>query len=232
MIGESCEISDKGKSCCSTPAQADEINLKEHWDKTYSNSPEEKLGWYETDLTPTLEMIGKTGLPKSARILNVGAGSSTLIDELLNLEYPNVLAADISKVSLDNLKVRLGNESRKVEWIVDDLTNPAALNKIQPVDLWIDRAVLHFLTDSTDQTTYFNLLKDKVEQNGFIIFAEYNLEGAEKCAGLPVHRYSEEMLSEMLGDDFNLVHSFNHIYTMPSGDLRPYIYALFKRESK
>jgi len=42
--GDSCEISDKGKSCCSTSVQADEINLKEYWDKTYSNSPEDKLG--------------------------------------------------------------------------------------------------------------------------------------------------------------------------------------------
>ena len=232
MIGDSCEISDKGKSCCSTPAQAEQINYKEHWDKTYSNSPEEKLGWYETDLTPTLEMIDKTGLPKTARILNVGSGSSTLIDELLNLEYSNVLATDISKVSLDKLKARLGSESRKVEWIVDDLTNPTLLNKIEPVNLWIDRAVLHFFTERKNQESYFKLLKDKVKKGGFAMFAEFNIEGAGKCSGLNVHRYSEEMLSERLGDDFNLVHSFNHIYTMPSGDLRPYIYALFKRKRK
>ncbi|VAX24436.1 hypothetical protein MNBD_IGNAVI01-346 [hydrothermal vent metagenome] len=232
MKGDSCEITDKGSSCCSTPTQPEQINYKEHWDKTYSNSHEDKLGWYETDLTPTLEMIDKTGLPKSARILNVGAGSSTLIDELLNLEYSNVLATDISKVSLNKLKARLGNESRRVEWIVDDLTNPAALNKIQHVDLWIDRAVLHFFTERNDQKSYFQLLKEKVSENGFVMFAEFNIEGAKKCSGLSVHRYSIEMLSERLGDDFKLLHSFNHIYTMPSGDLRPYVYALFKREVK
>ena len=232
MIGDSCEITDKGSSCRSTPTQPEQINYKEHWDKTYSKSPEEKLGWYETDLTPTLEMIDKTGLPKSAGILNVGAGSSTLIDELLNLKYSNVLATDISKVSLDKLKARLGNKSGRVKWIIDDLTNPVALNKIQPVDLWIDRAVLHFFTRKKDRDAYFVLLKQIVKQNGFTIFAEFNLEGAEKCAGLPLHRYSEEMLAERLGDDFNLVHSFNHIYTMPSGALRPYVYALFKREQK
>ena len=60
MIGDSCEINDKVSSCCSTPTQPEQINYKEHWDKTYSKSPEEKLGWYETDLTPTLEMIDKT----------------------------------------------------------------------------------------------------------------------------------------------------------------------------
>ncbi|NOX17484.1 MAG: class I SAM-dependent methyltransferase [Chlorobi bacterium] len=232
MIGDSCEITDKGNSCRTAPSQPEQINYKEHWDKTYSNSPEEKLGWYETDLKPTLEMIDKTGLPKTARILNIGAGSSTLIDELLNLEYSNVLATDISKVSLDKLKARLGDESRRVEWIVDDLTKPILLGAIQPVDLWIDRAVLHFLTEREDQDIYFTLLKQILKQDGFVLLAEFNLEGAEKCAGLSVHRYNEEMLAARLGNDFKIIHSFNHIYTMPSGAVRPYIYVLFKRKKK
>lgn len=230
MNGESSEINDKGKSYYSTSAQPDAINLKEHWNHVYVNSPEEKLGWYENDLTPTFDMINKTGLSKSARILNIGSGSSTLIDELLSLEYSNISATDISDISLNNLKTRLGKASNKVEWIVDDLTNPTLLDKIQPVDLWIDRAVLHFFTESKDQNIYFNLLKSKVKQGGFVMFAEFNTEGAVKCSGLSVNRYSKEMLIEKLGNDFNLVHSFNHIYTMPSGSLRPYIYALFKRE--
>lgn len=229
MNGESCEISEKGKSCCSAPAQADEINLKEYWDKTYSNSSEEKLGWYETDISPTFNLIDKTGLPKTARILNVGSGSSTLIDELIKQEYSNVLATDISKVSLENLKARLGNESNKVVWIVDDLTNPTLLNQVEPVDLWIDRAVLHFFTKEIDQDSYFTLLKQVVKRNGYVLFAEYNLEGAEKCAGLNVHCYNTEMLAKRLGRDFKLINSFNHIYTMPSGSLRPYIYTLFKK---
>lgn len=209
-----------------------EINLKEHWNKTYSNSPEEKLGWYESDLTPTLEMIKKTGLHKTSRILIIGAGTTTLIDELLKKGYSNLLATDISEISLNKLNVRLGEESNKVEWIIDDLTSPALLSKIQPADFWIDRAVLHFFTEPKDQESYFKLLKSKIKQGGFVKFAEFSTEGAAKCSGLNVHRYSVEMLAERLGSDFNLIHSFNHIYTMPSGALRPYVYALFKKEIK
>jgi SAM-dependent methyltransferase len=208
------------------------INLKEHWNKTYQNNPEDKLGWYETDLTPTLKTIDKTGLPKNAAILNVGAGTSNLIDELLKLEFSNVLATDISEISLNKLKIRLGNKQNKVKWIVDDLTNPTQLNKIKPVDLWIDRAVLHFFTETSEQNIYFNLLKSKVKEGGYAIFAEFSLSGAEKCSGLNVQRYSKEMLSEKLGNSFTLVYNFDHIYTMPSGELRPYIYTLFKRVSK
>ncbi len=223
------ETSEKGSSCCSSKSQKDEVSFKEHWNKTYSNNKDEKLGWFETDVTPSLTMIEKTELPKSARILNVGAGSTTLIDQLLKMGYSNLIATDISEVSLITLKERLGKENNKIEWIVDDLTNPTSLNKITHVDLWIDRAVLHFFTEAIDQDKYFALLKQSVKESGFVLFAEFNLEGAERCSGLPVKRYSKEMLIEKLGSDFILMDSFNYIYTMPSGGLRPYIYALFKR---
>jgi hypothetical protein len=49
-------------------------------------------------------------------------------------------------------------------------------------------------------------------------------------AGLTLHRYSIEELSERLGSSFTLISHFDHIYINPYGDPRPYIYALFKRE--
>ena len=229
MKGESCNINDKGKSCCSTTTEINnEVNLKEHWDKAYLNSPEDKLGWYETDHSPMLRLILKTGLNKSARILNVGSGSTTLVDELLNKGYSNIIATDISEVALKKLEDRTG--SNKVEFIIDDLTKPIKLKEIEPVDLWIDRAVLHFFTEETDQKIYFDLLKSKTQSKGYVILAEYNLSGAELCAGLPVHRYSKEMLTEKLGADFELIDSFEYIYIMPSGAERPYIYALFRKK--
>lgn len=223
---QSCDITDKGSSCCSH-APAEDKDLKTHWDNTYRNSPEEKLGWYETDLSPTLTLIDRINLPSNARILNVGAGSTTLVDELLDKGYTQVIATDISAVALDFLKARVGDEH--VEYIVDDLTSPKLLNDIDWVDLWIDRAVLHFFTAEKEQSSYFDLLKRRVAKGGYVILAEYSLDGAAKCAGLDVHRYSMEMLAEKLGNDFQLVESFEHTYTMPSGDLRPYIYTLFYR---
>ena len=72
------------------------------------NSPEEKLGWHETDLSPTLNLIAKTGLNKSARILNVGAGSTDLIDELLALGYSNLVATDLSGAAIKKLTDNIG----------------------------------------------------------------------------------------------------------------------------
>lgn len=216
------------KSCSSVQFQNGKIDLSKHWDKAYLNNPEEKLGWYESDLRPTLNLISKTGLNKSARILNVGAGSTTLIDELLKTGYSNLIATDISKIALKKLEDRLG--SGKIECIVDDLTNPTKLKKIAPVDLWIDRAVLHFFIKKTDQDTYFDLLIGKIKSNGFALIAQFNLSGATMCSGLPVHRYNKEMLIEKLENNFELAESFNHTYITPSGAERPYIYTLFRRK--
>lgn len=228
LMGDSCDIDDKSSSCC-TPAK-EEKNLQAHWDKAYLNSQNEKLGWYEEVPEETICLIEKCNLSADAVILNVGAGTTTLIEFLLLMGYENVIATDISETSLNKLKQNLGAEKDKVEWIVDDLTRPTLLNRIDPVDLWVDRAVLHFFTGRQEKKTYFDLVRSKVKKGGFAIFAEFSLEGATKCSGLPVHRYSTEMLAENLGNEFELIGSFNHIYIMPSGSERPYVYTLFRKK--
>lgn len=201
---------------------------KEHWDNVYTNKPHEKLGWYEKDLSPSIELLNLADLKPSSRILNVGAGSTVLIDYLLEQGYENLIATDISEVSLQKLESRAG--SKHVEYIVDDLTHPNKLNHIAAVDLWIDRAVLHFFTDEKDQKTYFDLLKKLISPKGFVIIAEFNLEGALKCSGLDVCRYDTQMIAQGLGSEFELIKNFDYTYTMPSGDTREYIYTLFQRK--
>jgi len=209
--------------------EIERIDFKQHWNKAYARVDETKLGWYEADVSPSMQLIQKANVGPASRLLSVGAGSTTLIDALLEHGYNNLLATDISDVALQTLQNRIGKLSNKVEWIVDDLINATLLNEIDPVDLWIDRAVLHFFTEEADQNAYFRLLKNLVHKYGYVILAEFNLASAEKCSGLPVHRYDVSKLQEKLGQDFNLITSFEHDYTMPSGDSRTYIYSLFQR---
>ena len=225
--GDSCDINAKDSSCCSAPVTEVAKDLKSHWDKAYSNSPIYKLGWFETDLSPSLKLIEKAGIDKSARVLNIGAGSTTLIDTLLDMGFENLIATDISPVSLESIEKRVG--TGKVEMIVDDLTNATKLSEIEPVDLWIDRAVLHFFTEEKDQTAYFELLKKTIKTGGFALIAEFNLDGALKCSGLDVYRYNKDMIADELGSDFTLIDHFNYTYTMPSGDAREYVYTLFQK---
>lgn len=206
--------------------------LKTHWENIYAKKQIETLGWYEENPAPSLKLIHQCELHSSASILNVGSGASTLVDELLKAGYSKLIANDLSQEALQKLKSRLGQVlSSKVSWIVDDLSHPEVLSSLEPIDLWHDRAVLHFFTDTSEQDVYFALLKQLVKPGGFVIIAAFNLKGAPKCSGLPVHRYNQEMLEERLGKDFVLQEAFDYKYINPSGDERAYIYTLFKRSS-
>lgn len=205
------------------------MDLKLHWNKTYERAEIDKLGWYEENPEPSLRLIEHCNFDKKALILNVGAGATRLVDELLDEGYEHIIANDISASALDKLKLRLGERENKIHWVVDDLTEPTQLCNLEQVDLWHDRAVLHFFSDKKEQDTYFDLLRKLVKKNGFVIIATFNLESATKCSGLPVFRYDKKMLQEKLGGDFELIEAFDYSYTMPKGETRKYIYTLFKR---
>ena len=208
---------------------SEKLDVNTHWNDIYKNSDITKLGWYEDESIPSLELIERCKLAKDALILNVGAGSTTLIDSLLANGFTNLIANDISIAALDRVKERIGEKQQTVKWIFDDLVNPTVLKNIPKVDVWNDRAVLHFFTEETDQNSYFELLHNKVKNKGYVILAVFNLEGAKKCSGLPVKRYDAKMLQEKLGSKYILKDSFNYIYTMPNGDHRNYVYTLFQK---
>ncbi|MGV6844767.1 MAG: class I SAM-dependent methyltransferase [Lutibacter sp.] len=206
------------------------INYKNHWNNTYKKHPLSQLGWYEKKAEQTLELIELCNLPKKALLFNAGAGATILIQQLLEKGYQNLIVNDISSVALNELEKSLTiPKTANVQFIVDDLTNPTELKDLDQVDLWNDRAVLHFFTDENQREAYFNLLKSKVKIGGFVILAEFNLEGAKKCSGLEVFNYDTAMLQERLGDDFELLKSFNYTYIQPSGNPREFVYTLFKR---
>lgn len=207
------------------------FDYEKHWNAAYQKSPITNLGWYEENPTPSIELIETCNLPKDALIFNAGAGATTLISELLATGYGNLLVNDISSVALSELKNNLlVPKNAQIKFIVDDLTNPSELLKLKNVELWHDRAVLHFFTEEKQQKAYFDLLKSILKPKGFVILAEFNLEGAKKCSGLDVFNYNEEMLQERLGSDFELLKSFNFTYTQPSGNTREYVYTLFQKK--
>ncbi|MFC5194435.1 class I SAM-dependent methyltransferase [Bizionia hallyeonensis] len=203
--------------------------LKLHWNTAY-NKTDNQLGWFEENPEQTMKLVLKTQLPKDARILNVGAGTTTLIDALLDADYTNLIVNDLSNQALEKLQTRIKNSHNyNLNCVVDDLTKPKKLNQLEPIDLWIDRAVLHFFLAEKDQQAYFNLIKQIVAKNGFVLIAVFATNGAEKCCGLDLKRYNTNMLQDELGSDFELISSFNHTFINPFGGERPYIYTLFKR---
>jgi 2-polyprenyl-3-methyl-5-hydroxy-6-metoxy-1,4-benzoquinol methylase len=202
--------------------------IREHWDNIFSKTEDTKLGWYEKDTAQTFKLLHEIPDCEKATIFLPGAGTSMLIEDLIS-KGTKLILNDISNEALNLVKQRLKEESGEIFWLCQDIAQPIK-EPIPEVDIWIDRAVLHFLTNEKDIKGYFTNLKSILKIGGHVIFAEFSLIGAPKCAGLTLHRYSIDELSTNLGSSFKIVSHFDYTYINPSGDSRPYIYALYKRE--
>ena len=81
---------------------------KTHWEEIYAQRSATNVSWYRPHLDVSLDLIRETGVKEDARIIDVGGGSSTLVDDLLNLGYTNVTVLDISQGALKVARARLG----------------------------------------------------------------------------------------------------------------------------
>jgi hypothetical protein len=203
--------------------------MNRHWNNIFANTDDNLLGWYENNPSSILELLDPNFDWKDSIAFLPGIGTSDIFEELLSKNIKLILN-DISQNALEKTRYKLGDRINKVILYHGDIAKilPPTIPK---VDLWIDRAVLHFLTEENDIEGYFQNLRSIVKRGGFALFAQFSLEGAAKCAGLNIHRYSAKNLSGRLGDDFQVVNQFDHTYINPYGDPRPYIYVLYKRLS-
>ena len=205
-------------------------SIKEHWNEIYTYLDVDELTWYEEIPEASISLLSKCHINKNESVLDVGAGESTFIDYLVNQEFKNIIAIDVSEIALNKLKERLGKEKASlVRWIVDDITQPVQISDLSDIAVWHDRAVLHFLLDEKQQHAYLSTLKKVVKKDGYVIIATFSLKGAKKCSGLDIKNYDQNMLAKFLGEDFNLLEFLDYTHYMPSGEPRPYIYTLFQK---
>jgi ubiquinone/menaquinone biosynthesis C-methylase UbiE len=200
----------------------------EHWNTIFSTKADSELGWYEQDVSQTLKFLEQIPQAKSATVILPGAGTSALVDELLGRGYQLILN-DISDEALNKLRKRIGT-NKNLTWLHWDISKSLP-EGIPPADIWIDRAVLHFLLEEADIQGYFANLQSGIKPGGYALLAEFSTMGAQKCAGLELHRYSTEEMTRRMGSDFELIKHEDYTYINPSGDPRPYIYSLYRKHN-
>jgi hypothetical protein len=100
------------------------------------------VSWYKPHPETSLNLIERTWATPFSAIIDVGAGESTLADDLLSLEFQNITVLDISETAIDVCKKRMGAAASRVHWVVADVTR----TKLAPAvyDIGHDRAVFHF----------------------------------------------------------------------------------------
>lgn len=203
------------------------MNKKAHWETVYQTKSDRQVSWFREHLDNSLQLILNTGVGKEAAIIDVGGGSSTLVDDLLAHGFADVSVLDISAAALEKSRVRLGAKAAQVEWIEADITR-ASLPE-NHYDVWHDRAVFHFLTDPEDRRKYVGLVMRSLKPGGHIIVASFGENGPQKCSGLEVVRYSPETMHEEFGGAFELVKSLNEKHETPFGTSQEFIYCYCRK---
>jgi SAM-dependent methyltransferase len=196
------------------------VNSQEHWEHIYKTKARDQVSWYCDHLNTSLELIERTAIPRTASIIDVGAGESSLVDDLLARGYSNVTVLDVSHAAIAAGRKRLGDPAG-VRWLVSDITQA----ELEPssYDLWHDRAVFHFLTSAADRRAYVRQVIHAVKRGGHVIVSAFGPEGPTRCSGLEVVRYDAESLHAEFGPHFRLISSSRQLHETPFGTTQQFL---------
>jgi SAM-dependent methyltransferase len=198
------------------------VNVQTHWDTIYRTKTADEVSWYQEHPVRSLDFIRRTGVPVTGRIIDVGGGASTLVDDLLAAGYTDITVADISPVALDVARQRLGVLADRVTWLVADITRASL--PADSHDIWHDRAVFHFLTDAADRARYVAQVRRAVKSGGHVIVATFATDGPDRCSGLPVVKYGPDSLHAEFGNDFQLTERIRESHITPAGGEQRFVY--------
>jgi 2-polyprenyl-3-methyl-5-hydroxy-6-metoxy-1,4-benzoquinol methylase len=202
------------------------MNKKEHWEKVFSGKAVNEVSWYQQTPKESLDFIMQQGLPKTAAIIDIGGGDSFLVDHLLQMGYSNISVLDISAMAIEKAKLRLGKNAAKVNWIVSDILEFSSSGEF---DCWHDRAAFHFLTTEQEISNYLSIAQQHIKPGGRLIIGTFSTSGPEKCSGLPVKQYSENILSLILQHWFRKIKCITMDHLTPFKTLQNFLFCSFQK---
>lgn len=204
------------------------MNIEAHWESVFTSKAADAVSWYRPHLETSLDLIERRTPGRSAAIVDVGAGESTLVDDLLARGYQEITILDVSKTAIETTRKRLGTAGDQVHWIAGDVTQdilPAG-----SFDVWHDRAVFHFLVDPRQRMMYVSSVLNAVKPGGHVIVSTFGPEGPVKCSGLDVIRYNAEALHGEFGRRFRIEESLQELHHTPWGTAQQFVYCCCKVE--
>lgn len=200
-----------------------------HWESVYRTKDATSVSWFKTHLDVSLDLLKQAGVNQASRIIDVGAGASTLVDDLLDSGTQHIAALDLSAEALAIAKRRLGARASSISWLIGD----AARFDFNPnsFDIWHDRAVLHFLVDPADAAAYVRNAERAIVPGGYALIGCFASDGPEKCSGLNVVRRDPEDIAQLFSANFKLIDSRRERHSTPLGGSQSFAYALLRKLS-
>ncbi len=199
------------------------MERREHWEAVYAAKGDAELSWFQARPEMSLRIIRELK-PRPASALDVGGGQSMLAGELVAMGLAEVTVLDLSVAALERAKQRLGPLAERVRWIAGDILGDVDLGH---VDLWHDRALLHFFTDPAQRARYFARLRETLRPGGVAIIAGFAPDGPPRCSGLDVVRSNAATLSTEIGPGFRLLREDTETHATPWGGQQRFVYATF-----
>ena len=196
----------------------------EHWEAAYSGG-DASVSWYQSEANTSLKLI-QAAAGRDASVIDVGGGSSTLVDGLVESGYRKITVLDLADNGLAISRHRLGPAAVQVDWVV---ANILEWRPSERYDVWHDRAVLHFLTKDDERSRYLDTLHSALEIGGHAVIGTFAEDGPERCSGLDVRRYSPEDLRAFLGPDFEFVSEMHELHKTPGGNQQSFNWLTARR---
>ncbi len=198
------------------------MSTSTHWESIYGTKAPDAVSWYRPHLDVSLGLIERAVPDRSASILDVGGGESTLGEDLIRRGYRHVAVVDISWTALRVSSRRDTPGPVPISRVCADVTHlPFAPWSF---DLWHDRAVFHFLTAPEDRGAYVEQVTRTVRPGGHVVVSTFGLEGPDCCSGLPVERYDANRLHSQFGGRFRLVENATEVHITPRGAPQQFVY--------
>lgn len=201
------------------------MSTESHWDHIYQTKTPLETSWFTPHLQTSLDWIMAAAPDRSAAIIDIGGGESTLVDDLLARQYRALTILDVSAVAIGKSQARLGEAAETVTWIASDLLEASLPPRAY--DLWHDRAVFHFFIEAAQRSAYIERLTTSLKPGGQVLLATFGPQGPQKCSGLPTMRYEAETLLQELGPDFRLVKHALADHQTPFGTTQQFLYCHF-----
>ena len=198
----------------------------EHWDGIYSDGGSDSRSWHEREPSHSLALIEDNVANRSATIIDVGAGTSRLVDRLLERGFSAVTVLDISAHALDQVRDRLGALAKNATFVAADVLE---WRPDRHYDLWHDRVFFHFLTDPAERSMYVSLIASAVRVGGVVVVATFADDGPSHCSGLRVAHYSPEALADAFGAEFEPLHQERELHNTPTGAIQPFTWMVLRK---
>ncbi|HEY0653678.1 MAG TPA: class I SAM-dependent methyltransferase [Chryseosolibacter sp.] len=204
------------------------METKLHWERIYTSKKSEEFSWTQDTPATSISFLKEFNVPKSAPIIDIGGGESKLVDYLLNEGYTDVTVLDISEKALERAKTRLGDNSLKVNWIVSDITDFVPTRQYA---IWHDRATFHFLTEESQIEKYVSIASGNLTGDGFMTIGTFSENGPDKCSGLQIKKYSEDVLTSVLQKAFEKLKCIKEDHVTPFQTVQNFLFCSFQKKN-